>query len=61
MQLPIIILLYVKLLQFAVASLTVDNITKVMELVTADRIKMIWERLSIPELLVKLISENFPQ
>ena len=30
-----------------------------MELVAADRIKLVWERLSIPELLVKLISENF--
>ena len=41
---------------FADASLTVDNVTKVMEMVTADRIMEVWEELGVPESLVKMIS-----
>ena len=40
------------------ASLTVDNVTKMMEMVTADRIMKAWETLGVPESLVKMISEN---
>ena len=43
---------------FADASLTVDNVTKVMEMVTADRIMKVWETLGVPESLVKMISGN---
>ena len=39
-------------------SLTVDNVTKVMELVTADRIIKVWEWLRVPESLVKMITGN---
>lgn len=44
---------------FAVISLTVDNVTKVMELVAADKIMLIWERLNIPESLVKYVTKTF--
>ena len=43
---------------FADDSLTVDNVTKVMEMVTADRIMNVWERLHVPESLVKMITGN---
>ena len=43
---------------FADASLTVDNVTKVMEMVTADRIMEVWGELGVPESLVKMISGN---
>ena len=43
---------------FADVSLTVDNVTKVMEMVTADRIMKVWGRLGVPESLVKMISGN---
>ena len=43
---------------FADDSLTVDNVTKVMEMVTADRIMEVWEELGVPESLVKMITGN---
>ena len=43
---------------FADDSLTVDNVTKVMEMVTADRIMEVWQRLYVPESLVKMITRN---
>ena len=43
---------------FADASLTVGNVTKVMEMVTADRIMMVWGTLGVPESLVKMISRK---
>ena len=43
---------------FADDSLTVDNVTKVMEMVTADRIMEVWGRLDVPESLVKMITGN---
>ena len=43
---------------FADDSLTVDNVTKVMELVTADRIVEVWESLRVQESLVKMITGN---
>ena len=43
---------------FADDSLTVDNVTKVMEMVTADRIKEVWEELCVPESLVEMITRN---
>ena len=43
---------------FADDSLTVDNVTKVMEMVTADRIMEVWEELCVPESLVKMITGN---
>ena len=44
---------------FADASLIVDNVTKVMEMVPADRMTMVWEEgLGVPESLVKMISGN---
>ena len=43
---------------FADDSLTVDNVTKVMEMVTTDRIMKVWERLDVPESLVKMITRN---
>ena len=39
-------------------SLTVDNVTKVMEMGNADRIMEVWEELCVPESLVKVITEN---
>ena len=39
-------------------SLTVDNVTKVMEMVTADRIMKVWDRLYVPQSLVKMITGN---
>ena len=41
---------------FAGDGLTVDNVTKVMEMVKADRIMKVWEELRIPESLVKMIT-----
>ena len=41
------------------ASLTVDNVTKVMEMVPADRIMEVWEELHVPESLLKTNIENF--
>ena len=43
---------------FIVDSLTVDNVTKVMEMVTADKINEVWERLDVPKSLVKMITGN---
>ena len=43
---------------FADDSLTVDNVTKVMEMVTADRIMEVWRRLGVLESLVKMITGN---
>ena len=43
---------------FADDSLTVDYVTKVMEMVTADRIMSVWERLRVPESMVKMITGN---
>ena len=43
---------------FADDSLTVDNVTKVMEMVTADKIMEVWEELYVPESLVKMITGN---
>ena len=43
---------------FADDSLTVDNVTKVMEMVTADRIMKVWDWLDVPESLVKMITRN---
>ena len=43
---------------FADDSLTVDNVTKVMEMVTADRIMEVWKELGVPESLVKMITGN---
>ena len=43
---------------FADDSLTVDNVTKVMEMVTADRIMEVWGWLDVPESLVKMITRN---
>ena len=43
---------------FADDSLTVDNVTKVMEMVTADWIKEVWQRLDVPESLVKMITRK---
>ena len=43
---------------FADDSLTVDNVTKVMEMVTADRIMRVWDWLDVPEKLVKMITRN---
>ena len=44
---------------FTDVSLTVDNVTKVMEMVPANRIMEVWERLRVPESLVKIKTENF--
>ena len=46
------------LILFADDSLTVDNVTKVMEMVTADRIMDVWEELCVPESLVEMITGN---
>ena len=43
---------------FADASLTVDNVTKVIEMVTADRIMKVWERLGVLGSLVKEIENS---
>ena len=43
---------------FTDASLTVDNVTKVMEMVLADRIMEVWEDLGVPESLLKMKTEN---
>ena len=43
---------------FADDSLTVDNVTKVMEMVTADKIMEVWGWLGVPESLVKMITGN---
>ena len=43
---------------FADDSLTVDNLTKVMEMVTADKIIEVWGRLDFPESLVTMITGN---
>ena len=43
---------------FADDSLTVDNVIKVMEMVTADKIIKVWKRLDVPESLVKMITGN---
>lgn len=40
------------------ASLNVDNLTKVMDMVTAERKVKVWEGLGVPETLVKMISGN---
>ena len=40
---------------FADASLTVDNVTKVMEMVTADGVMKVWGGLCFSESLVKMI------
>ena len=38
--------------------MTVDNVAKVMEMVTADRIMRVWEMLGVPKELVEMISEK---
>ena len=43
---------------FTDASLTVDNVTKVMEMVPADKIMDVWEELDVRESLVKMKTEN---
>ena len=43
---------------FTDGSLTVDNVTKVMEMVPADRMTEVWELLGVPESLVEMISGN---
>ena len=43
---------------FADDSLTVDNVIKVMEMVTADKIMKVWKRLDVAESLVKMITGN---
>ena len=43
---------------FVDASLTVDNVTKVMEMVPADRMMKVWGGLGVPESLVEMISGN---
>ena len=40
------------------ATLTVDNLTAVMELVTTDRMMKVWEELDVPESLVAMTTEN---
>ena len=40
------------------ATLTVDNLTAVMELVTADRMMEVWEVLGVPESLVAMATGN---
>ena len=44
---------------FADKSLTVDSVTKVMEMVPADRVVEVWEQLGVPNLLVEIMSEKF--
>ena len=41
---------------FTDASLTIDNLIKVMELVSADRFMKVWEELDVPESVVTMIS-----
>ena len=43
---------------FVVDSLTVDNVTNVMEMVTADKINEVWERVYVLESLVKMKTRN---
>ena len=43
---------------FTDVSLTVDNVTKVMEMVPADRTMKVWKKLGIPESLVKMTTKN---
>ena len=43
---------------FVDASLTVENVTKVMEMVPADRMTEVWRSLGVPESLVEMISGN---
>ena len=43
---------------FADDSLTVDNVTKVMELVLDKRIMLIWKELKVPESLVQMRAGN---
>ena len=43
---------------FTDVSLTVDNVTKVMEMVPADRIMRVWKILNVPESLLKMKTEN---
>ena len=43
---------------FADDSLTVDNVTKVMEMVTADKIMNVWGRLFVPGSLMKMKTGN---
>ena len=45
---------------FTDASLSVDNVTKVMELVAADRMMKVWEKLGISGALVELIFISTP-
>ena len=40
------------------ATLTVDNLTAVMALVTADRMMEVWRRLDVPESLVAMATGN---
>ena len=39
--------------------MTVDNVTKVMEMVPADWMMNVWWELNVPESLVKMINRNF--
>ena len=43
---------------FTDVSLTVDNVTKVMEMVPANRIMKMWKKLGVPESLVKMTTKN---
>ena len=45
---------------FADDSLTVDNVTKVMKKVIADRIMEVWKWWGVPESLVKMMTGNLP-
>ena len=43
---------------FADDSLTVDYVTKVMEMVTDNKIKEVWDCLGVPDSLLKIITGN---
>ena len=49
----------IDLILFSDASLTVENVIKVMEMVPADRMMVVWRQLSIPQSLVERISRKF--
>ena len=46
------------ILFFTDDSLTVDNVTKVLEMVTDDMIKNVWDWLGVPDSLVEMITRN---
>ena len=49
---------YWALILFTDDSLTVDNVTKVIEMVATDRIMEVWNWLQVPKSLVKIITGN---